>query len=626
MTHRIPFLRGSARAVARNLLILLTLATMCWSTGAAAQPRGTLNRFRASPTPEDDLHLSRATDLGHLRFGAQITADYALNPLVYEAIAGDSSSEGFAVVEHQLTTTLGLSLGLFDRLVVFGGLAFVPVMRGDRGPVLDALGAPRADGAGLGDAYLGARVRLFGERDDIFALALQATMTMPTAGVPREAAYRGDPTVTVLPNLIGELRLGGGAYLVMNVGTRIREESHATLGNLGFGHELTYGLGFAAPVFTDSADERTHLDVLAQIYGDSAFTRIGERDGTALEGTLGLRFFHASGFVTTLAAGPGLARGFGSPDLRAALMVGWASPRELVPSSDAESMDRDGDGIVEGDRCPDEAEDFDSFQDGDGCPDPDNDGDGIPDASDACPLEPETASSREGADGCPDPVLDSDGDGIRDDVDRCVDQPEDQDTFEDGDGCPDPDNDLDGVIDSADRCPLQAGPIANEGCPDTDRDGDSIVDRIDNCPDEPGTVEFHGCSAAQRVVIEGNTLQIREMVFFRSGRDEILRRSHDLLMNVAEVLNAHPEFRLIIVEGHTDSRGDRDRNLVLSQRRAELVVRFLVERGGIAPERLQARGVGPDRPLVPDARTQEDLARNRRVEFYIEGSTPPSAR
>jgi outer membrane protein OmpA-like peptidoglycan-associated protein len=605
--------------------VLLALATACWSTTASAQVRGTLNRFRASQTPEDDLHLSRATDLGHLRFGAMITADYALNPLVYETVAGDSSSEGFAVVEHQLTTTLGLSLGLFDRVVVFGGLAFVPVMRGDRGPILEALGTPRADGAGLGDAYIGARVRLFGERSDIFALALQAAMTVPTSGVPRDAAYRGDPTVTALPSLIGELRLGGGVYFLMNVGARIRQESSAPLGNLGFGHELTYGLGFVAPLFTDSADERTHLDVLAQIYGDSAFARFGEREGTALEGTLGLRFAHASGFVTTLAAGPGLARGFGSPDLRAVLMVGWASPRELESAPDSESIDRDGDGIGEGDRCPDEAEDIDSFEDEDGCPDADNDADGIPDASDACPLEPETASSRQGADGCPDPILDTDGDGLLDNVDRCVDQAEDRDGFEDEDGCPDADNDADGVIDGADRCPLQAGPIANEGCPDTDRDGDTIVDRIDNCPDEAGTSEFHGCSAAQRVVIEGNTLQIREMVFFRSGRDEILRRSHALLLNVAEVLNAHPEFQLIVVEGHTDSRGDRDRNLALSQRRAELVVRFLVERGGVAAERLQARGVGPDRPLVPDATSREDLARNRRVEFHIESSAQRGA-
>jgi hypothetical protein len=35
-----------------------------------------------APTPLDELQLSRPTDLGHLRFGAQLQLDYGLNPLV----------------------------------------------------------------------------------------------------------------------------------------------------------------------------------------------------------------------------------------------------------------------------------------------------------------------------------------------------------------------------------------------------------------------------------------------------------------------------------------------------------------------------------------------------------------
>ncbi|MDQ3036987.1 MAG: OmpA family protein [Myxococcota bacterium] len=602
------------RATLRLGALALLLAATAVAT-AEAQPRGTLDRYRPAPTPEDDFHLSRASDLGHLRFGAQLTADYALNPLVYEAVAGDASSEVFSVVEHQLTGTLALSLGLFDRVVVFGGIAAVPLMTGTDHPILSALPAPGVDGAGLGDAHVGARVRLFGERDELFALALQAVLTLPTSSVPSAASYRGEPGVSFLPTLIAELRPGAGTRIVVNVGARLREESGDAATNLRFQHELTYGIGFAAPLYTEEGEPRTHLDAHLQLYGDSAFAAFGERGGTALEGTAGLRFFHASGLVLGLAAGPGLARGLGSPDLRAILNVGWVTPTEPPAPGD-----RDHDGILDpDDACPDEPEDRDEWQDEDGCPDPDDDADGILDADDQCPREPETMNSWRDEDGCPDEIPDTDGDGLRDDVDQCVEEPEDQDGWEDVDGCPDPDNDRDGIADGSDRCPLEAGPMANGGCPDRDRDQDTVVDRIDNCPDEPGTPENHGCRAVQRVVMEEGRLQILEMVFFRTNGDQILARSHALLRNVAAVLQAHPEIERVIVEGHTDARGRRDRNIALSQRRAESVVRFLVAEG-VAAERLEARGFGPDRPQVPDARTPAEHARNRRVEFNIRGA------
>src|SRR5690606_5717287 len=133
----------------------LAVVTLLWTAAstATAQPAGTLNRFGPSETPEDDFHLSRPTDLGHLRFGAQIHADYALNPLVYERILGEPSSESHAVVRHQLTGTLGLSLGLADRLVIYAGLPVVLLMRGDRASNLPG-GVVAADGFGLGDTYL----------------------------------------------------------------------------------------------------------------------------------------------------------------------------------------------------------------------------------------------------------------------------------------------------------------------------------------------------------------------------------------------------------------------------------------------------------------------------------------
>ncbi len=594
-----------------SLALVLVAAALVPATAAAQ--RGTLNRFRPSETPEDDFHLTRPTDLGDLRFAAQLHVDYAANPLVYETNLGDTGSESLSVVGHQLTGTLGLALGLADRVVVFGGLPLVFLQDGEDAANLPTGVAP-ADGFGLGDAYVGGRVRLFGEAEDVGALALQATVTFPTS---IDSTYRGDPFLTFHPELVGELRPGLGSRIVLNVGARLREETDTATApsNLAFRHELTYGVGFAIPLWTDEGDARTHLDLHAQLYGQSAFAMFGVREGTALEATAGLKLFHASGVVAGLAAGPGLTRGFGSPDVRVIGMLAWMMPAE------AANGDRDGDGILDADdACPEEPEDVDTFEDADGCPDPDNDEDGILDSTDECPLEPETVNELDDEDGCPDSLDDQDGDGIYDHVDECPTEPEDADEFQDEDGCPDPDNDGDGVVDAQDGCPLVPGPVPNRGCPDADRDGDTVVDRVDNCPDEPGTAENHGCAEQQQVVIRETGLEILDHVYFRTNRATIQPRSFPLLDNVARVLNAHPELTRIRIEGHTDARGRHDYNVRLSQQRAEAVMRYLVDRGDVEAGRLEAQGFGPDRPVVPDASTPEQHAQNRRVEFNIPDS------
>ena len=593
------------------LAVALVLAGAAQS--ASAQ-RATLNRFAASETPEDDFQLSRPTDLGHLRWGAQLHLDYSHDPLVWEDDLGDSGSEGYSVVDHQLNATIGLSLGLFDRVVVFAGLPVVMEQAGDEPEVLPPGGLPlRADGAGLGDAYLGARVRIFGEAADPAAIGLQLTGTFPTAGNDQQLS--GESFLTLHPELLFEGRLAGDARLTFNAGVLIRENTATENANLAFEDELTFGLGFAVPVWRD--DGGTHLDLHAQFYGSTMFSEAFGRETTPFEGLLGAKLFHSTGVVAGLAAGPGLTRGFGSPDVRVVAMVGYTPPAE-VEAEPEPVVDTDGDGLLDDvDGCPREPEDVDQFQDDDGCPDPDNDQDGVLDVDDQCPLEPEDQDGNEDEDGCVDP--DDDGDGILDTEDECRDQPEDIDQFEDEDGCPDPDNDGDGVVDGSDGCPLEAGPAANNGCPDSDRDGDTVVDRLDNCPDEPGPPENQGCERRQQVRIEQGRLEILDKVYFRTNRSRIQRRSYALLLNVAQVLNAHPEIAQIRVEGHTDARGARDYNVELSQKRAEAVVAFLTERGEVDGSRLQARGFGPDQPIVEDAQSSEDHARNRRVEFNIVG-------
>jgi outer membrane protein OmpA-like peptidoglycan-associated protein len=246
---------------------------------------------------------------------------------------------------------------------------------------------------------------------------------------------------------------------------------------------------------------------------------------------------------------------------------------------------------------------------------PDADGDGISDDVDECPNEPEDMDGFEDEDGCPD--LDNDGDGIEDPDDQCPNEPEDIDGFEDEDGCPDPDNDSDGIPDVDDRCPNEPGLAENQGCPEADRDGDGVADRIDNCPDEPGTPENLGCQTKQLVAIGDGRLEILEKVYFKTGSAKLQKRSWALLDNVAAVLIAHPEIKKVRVEGHTDKSGSLKYNMILSKKRANTVVRYLVGRGQVNRDRLVAQGFGPKKPLYEEPKSKEEAALNRRVEFHV---------
>lgn len=577
---------------------------------ASAQERTqdstTLNRFSASALPADDFQLDRPLAPGHLAFGAMVHLDQTVQPHVYVRSGESGQLQEAEVVRQQSSANIALSFGLTSRLVLFGGLPVTAWIDGDRDARLDGGLLDGPDEAGVGDAYGGVRVVLAGKPDDWGAIALQSTVNFPTAG--KDQRFRGDNEFAFAPELLVALRPGAGARITANLGGRFRTDVNEDTSSLDFGEELVFGLGFALPVAGDERD--WHLDVHAQAFGSTTFDNI---EGSPAEALGGLKFFSGGGFIAGLAGGAGFTRGFGSPVARALLMLGYQTPSY---------RDRDGDGILDkADLCPEQPEDADGYEDEDGCRDPDNDQDGIEDSLDRCPLEGESQNGLEDEDGCPDAWGDSDEDSVLDNVDECKDEPEDPDSFEDEDGCPDPDNDQDGVPDERDACPVQRGVAEVRGCPLPDRDSDGVPDRIDNCPDEAGLEKYQGCNSLQRVQIADRNIKILESVYFGSARAVIQARSFPLLDNVASVLHSHPELRKIIVEGHSDSRGRRSFNRRLSQKRADAVVEYLVQRG-VAAGRLEARGYGPDKPRVEPARSASDHSRNRRVEFVI----PPAGR
>lgn len=234
----------------------------------------------------------------------------------------------------------------------------------------------------------------------------------------------------------------------------------------------------------------------------------------------------------------------------------------------------------------------------------DRDADGVADTDDWCPFEA-------GSDGRGCPFGDGDCDGVTDDADRC---PSDRGAAPDG--CPPPDRDGDSVPDADDACADEAGP-APEGCPDRDPDRDGVDAPDDRCPEAPETMngfqDADGCPDELPKAVEEFSGVI-EGIRFDNGKATIQRASEPLLRRAAEVLGEYPDLRLRI-SGHTDDRGDRQRNLDLSRARADAVKTYLVQQG-VAPERLETGGVGPDAPIADNAKAQ-GRAKNRRIEFEV---------
>lgn len=229
----------------------------------------------------------------------------------------------------------------------------------------------------------------------------------------------------------------------------------------------------------------------------------------------------------------------------------------------------------------------------------DTDKDGIPDKDDACP---DVAGPKE-FNGCPD----TDGDGIPDKDDACPDIA----GLKEFNGCPDTDGD--GVPDKDDKCPDVAGPAENGGCPWPDTDGDGVLDKDDLCPNEAGPASNNGCPEPNDDD-QKRLNQYAKTILFDTGKATIKFQSAEVLNQIINVLKKFPKSRFRI-EGYTDSVGKKQKNITLSQNRADAVKIYLIQ-GGIDQSRLESIGYGPDKPIASN-KTRKGRELNRRVEINL---------
>jgi outer membrane protein OmpA-like peptidoglycan-associated protein len=178
------------------------------------------------------------------------------------------------------------------------------------------------------------------------------------------------------------------------------------------------------------------------------------------------------------------------------------------------------------------------------------------------------------------------------------------------------DTDNDGVSDYTDQEAESKTSVVDVHGVTLDTDKDGVPDFLDNChlvaaktADGCPEIKFQ-MSTETKTVIK----QIVKGILFEPSKAQIKSESFDDLDKLALLLKDNKAARLTI-EGHTDNLGDTEKNLLLSQQRADAVLNYLANKG-IDKSKVFAVGYGDTKPIVPN-NTPKGRAKNRRVELVL---------
>ncbi len=282
--------------------------------------------------------------------------------------------------------------------------------------------------------------------------------------------------------------------------------------------------------------------------------------------------------------------------------------------TDPNNADTDGDGLSDGDEVLKYKTDpLKADTDGDGLTDgeevlkyktdplkADTDGDGLTDGDEVLKYKTDPLK------------VDTDGDGLSDgdEVLKYKTDPLKADT--DGDGLTDgeevlkyktnplnKDTDGDGLTDSEEVIKYKTNPL------NKDTDGGSVDDGTEvKRGTDPLNAEDDVVKIGVPIILDGITFDVNKAT--------IRPESEATLMKALKTLQTYPDISVEIA-GYTDSDGSAKSNLVLSEKRAEAVKAWLVEKG-IDANRITTIGYGEEKPIA-DNKTKEGKAMNRRIEF-----------
>ncbi len=113
----------------------------------------------------------------------------------------------------------------------------------------------------------------------------------------------------------------------------------------------------------------------------------------------------------------------------------------------------------------------------------------------------------------------------------------------------------------------------------------------------------------------GNIVIRLRKLKFAPGSAVIAPKYFGLLSKVGRAIEKFPDAS-ITVAGHTDASGKAGKNLIISQKRAEAVYKYLLANSGVAANAIHAVGYGESRPVATN-KTDAGKSKNRRIEIII---------
>lgn len=128
-------------------------------------------------------------------------------------------------------------------------------------------------------------------------------------------------------------------------------------------------------------------------------------------------------------------------------------------------------------------------------------------------------------------------------------------------------------------------------------------------------LEPRGALPSDACIGRFETLSHTGNIYFATASARLAPESYPLLRSLTDIVRRCPQLSVVIA-GHTDSDGNSDTNLSLSEARAQSVMDYLIGRG-IDPAQLRAVGYGEDQPVAPND-TARNKGLNRRIVFSAE--------
>ncbi|WP_240360595.1 OmpA family protein [Pyxidicoccus caerfyrddinensis] len=548
-------MRTQAPCRALAALLAVFLAPAALAQSAGPVLPMDLERLRFSPGATDSMLVDTGHVLPEGGYRLMLMVGYERGILLLEGADGVERD----IIDYRVASWLAGAWSPTERLELSAKLPVIITQGGSGADQLVGVTEPKS--FGLGTPELGARYSLLRREDGapVF-LGLGLDIGLPGGTASAFGRQDGWAGFQVAPRVaVG--REVGPVSLGASVGVRIR--STEVQPGRDFGSELeqslvvaTRGEGLRGEVALQASESLVESDVALELLG-------------------GLRLPVGHGFEAFALAGHGFTDIPGTPSLRINAGIAWAHtpPSREDPCKGGRT------------HTPEQ------------CPDLDDDGDSVANAQDRCPLE---AGVVENA-GCPDG--DSDGDSVVDRLDKCPSEP----GLPRYQGCPAPDADGDGIPDDEDACPKEAGVAANRGCPVKEEKPAEAPP-----PEAPREEPPPAAPPAEQT-----EPPMDHHVLFPVGQSTLEDEEKRQLDAVAAYLKAHPRLT-VRIEGHTDNTGPETLNRTLSQQRADMVRRYLIQRG-VSGSRLVAKGYGSDRPVNGNG-TPEEQRLNRRVEFVTKSS------